>query len=196
MDLVLATRNLDKAREIRAYLKGLGYSILTLEAFPLVPEVVEDGDSYEANAMKKALTVSRYTEKMSLADDTGLEVDALLGQPGLFSARFAGEDVTYADNRRKLLSLMKDVPSHQRTARFRCVMVLAMPGGKTRTVEGVVEGRITLEEQGEEGFGYDSVFYLPEVGKTLAQLTFEEKNKVSHRARALQQIREILKKIE
>ncbi len=195
MDLVLATRNLDKVKEIRAFLDGLGHRILTLEAFPSVPEVVEDGDSYEANAMKKALTVSKYTGKMSLADDTGLEVDALQGQPGLFSARFAGEDATYADNRRKLLSLMKDVPSQQRTARFRCVMVLAKPEGKARTVEGVVEGSITLEEKGEGGFGYDPVFYLPEVGKTLAQLTFEEKNKVSHRARALEKIREILKKI-
>ncbi len=196
MDLVLATRNLDKAKEIRAFLDGLGHRILTLEAFPSVPEVVEDGDSYEANAMKKALTVSKYTGKMSLADDTGLEVDALQGQPGLFSARFAGEDATYADNRRKLLSLMKDVPSHQRTARFRCVMALAKPEGKARTVEGVVEGSITLGEKGEGGFGYDPVFYLPEVGKTLAQLTFEEKNKVSHRARALEKIREILKKIK
>jgi XTP/dITP diphosphohydrolase len=144
--------------------------------------------------MKKALTVTQYTGKMSLADDTGLEVDALQGQPGLLSARFAGEGVTYADNRRKLLSLMKDIPSHQRTARFRCVMVLALPGGKTRTVEGVVEGSITLEERGEAGFGYDPVFYLPEAGKTLAQLTFEEKNKVSHRARALEKTKEILKK--
>ncbi len=195
MDLVLATRNLDKAKEIRAFLDGLDHRILTLEAFPSVPEVVEDGDSYEANAMKKALTVSKYTGKMSLADDTGLEVDALQGQPGLFSARFAGEDATYADNRRKLLSLMKDIPSQQRTARFRCVMVLAKPEGKARTVEGVVEGSITLEEKGEGGFGYDPVFYLPEVGKTLAQLTFDEKNKISHRARALEKIREILKTI-
>jgi XTP/dITP diphosphohydrolase len=195
MDLVLATRNIDKAREIRAFLDGLGYRILTLEAFPSVPEVVEDGDSYEANAMKKALTVSKYTGKMSLADDTGLEVDVLEGQPGLFSARFAGEGVTYADNRRKLLSLMKDVPSHQRTARFRCVMVLALPEGGTQTVEGVVEGSITSAEEGERGFGYDPVFYLPEAGKTLAQLTFDEKNKASHRARALEKIREILKKM-
>ncbi len=196
MDLVLATHNLNKAREISAFLEGLEHRILTLEDFPLVPEVVEDGDTYEANAMKKALTVSKYTGKMSLADDTGLEVDALQGQPGLFSARFAGEDVTYADNCRKLLSLMKDVTPRQRTARFRCVMVLAMQEGKTQMVEGVVEGSITLEERGEGGFGYDPVFYLPEAGKTLAQLTFEEKNKISHRARALEKIREILKKIK
>jgi XTP/dITP diphosphohydrolase len=196
MDLVLATRNIDKAKEIRAFLDGLGHRILTLEAFPSVPDVVEDGDSYGANAIKKAMTVSKYTGKMSLADDTGLEVDALQGQPGLFSARFAGEAVTYADNRRKLLSLMKNIPPLQRTARFRCVMVLVTSGGKTRTVEGVVEGSIPLEEQGDGGFGYDPVFYLPEVEKTLAQLTFEEKNKVSHRARALEQIREILKKLD
>ena len=193
MDLVLATRNVDKTQEIRASLDGLGYRILTLEAFPAVPEVVEDGNSYEANAMKKAKTVTQHTGKMALADDTGLEVDALRGQPGLFSARFAGEDVTYADNRQKLLSLMKEVPAIKRTARFRCVMVLAMPGGQTRTEEGVIEGIITKEEQGKGGFGYDPVFYLPALQKTLAQLTLEEKNRVSHRAKALEKIREILK---
>ena len=133
---------------------------------------------------------------MALADDTGLEVNALQGQPGLFSARFAGEGVSYADNRKKLLWLMKDIPPSRRTARFRCVMVLAMPSGETRTVEGVVEGSITLEEQGEDGFGYDPVFYLPELGKTMAQLTMAEKNRVSHRGIALEQIREILKKIK
>jgi XTP/dITP diphosphohydrolase len=196
MDLVLATRNIHKAKEIRAYLDDLGYRILTLEDFPSIPEITEDGESYEENAMKKAVAVSESTGKMALADDTGLEVDTLQGQPGLFSARFAGEGVSYADNRKKLLSLMKDIPPSRRTARFRCIMVLAMPGGETRTVEGVVEGSITLEEQGEEGFGYDPVFYLPELGKTMAQLTMAEKNRVSHRGIALEQIREILKKIK
>lgn len=194
MDLVLATRNIHKAKEIRAYLDDLGYHILTLEDFPSIPEIDEDGKSYEENAMKKAVAVSESTGKMALADDTGLEVDTLQGQPGLFSARFAGEGVSYADNRKKLLSLMKDISPSRRTARFRCVMVLAMPGGETRTVEGVVDGSITLKEQGEEGFGYDPVFYLPELGKTLAQLTLGEKNRVSHRGRALKHVREILQK--
>ena len=196
MDLVLATRNIHKAKEIRAYLDDLGHRILTLEDFPSIPEIAEDGKSYEENAMKKAEAVSKGTGEMALADDTGLEVDALQGQPGLFSARFAGERVSYADNRRKLLSLMKDTPPSRRTARFRCVMVLAMPGGETRMVEGVVEGSITLEEQGKEGFGYDPVFYLPKLGKTLAQLTMAEKNRISHRGRALKQVRELLKKIK
>ena len=196
MDLVLATRNIHKAKEIRAYLDNLGYCILTLEDFPSIPETAEDGKTYQENAMKKAVAVSRSTGKMALADDTGLEVDYLQGQPGLFSARFAGEGVSYADNRKKLLSLMKEIPPSRRTARFRCVMVLAMPSGETRTVEGVVEGSITLEEQGEDGFGYDPVFYLPELGKTMAQLTMAEKNRVSHRGIALEQIREILKKIK
>jgi XTP/dITP diphosphohydrolase len=196
MDLVLATRNIHKAKEIRAYLDNLGYRILTLEDFPSIPETAEDGKTYQENAMKKAVAVSRSTGKMALADDTGLEVDSLQGQPGLFSARFAGEGVSYADNRKKLLSLMKDIPPSRRTARFRCVMVLAMPSGETQTVEGVVEGSITLEEQGEDGFGYDPVFYLPELGKTMAQLTMAEKNRVSHRGIALEQIREILKKIK
>ena len=196
MDLVLATRNIHKAKEIRAYLDKLGYRILTLENFPSIPETAEDGKTYQENAMKKAVAVSRSTGKMALADDTGLEVNALQGQPGLFSARFAGEGVSYADNRKKLLWLMKDIPPSRRTARFRCVMVLAMPSGETRTVEGVVEGSITLEEQGEDGFGYDPVFYLPELGKTMAQLKLAEKNRVSHRGIALEQIRERLKKIK
>jgi XTP/dITP diphosphohydrolase len=195
MDLVLATRNVDKTKEIRASLDGLGYRILTLEEFPSVPEVVEDGNSYEANAMKKAKTVAQYTGKIALADDTGLEVDALGGQPGLFSARFAGEGVSYADNRQKLLSLMREVPAIKRAALFRCVMVLAMPGGQTITVEGAVEGIITEEEQGIGGFGYDPVFYLPALQKTLAQLTLAEKNRVSHRAKALEKIREVLKRV-
>ena len=192
-DLVLATHNQDKAREIQAFLDGLGYRILLLEAFESIPEVIEDGRSYEENAVKKAIAVSKATGKMALADDTGLEVDALQGRPGLFSARFAGEGVSYADNRRKLLALMKDVPPDGRGARFRCAMVLALPEDKMRTVQGVVEGSIPLEEQGEGGFGYDPVFYVPELGKTFAQLSFEEKNRISHRARALAQVREILK---
>ncbi len=195
MDLVIATRNIHKAKEIRAFLENSGHRVLTLEDFPDVPEVVEDGKSYEENALKKAMMVLEKTGRAALADDTGLEVDALQGQPGLYSARFAGEDVTFADNRRKLLSLMKEVPTPGRTARFRCVMVLAMPGGVTRTVEGVIDGTITQQELGEGGFGYDPVFYLPDLGKTLAQLSFDEKNRVSHRAKALEQIRQILKTI-
>ena len=192
-DLVLATHNQDKAREIQAFLDGLGYRILSLEAFGSIPEVIEDGRSYEENAVKKAISALKATGKMVLADDTGLEVDALQGRPGLFSARFAGEGVSYADNRRKLLALMKDIPPDGRGARFRCAMVLALPEDKMRTVQGVVEGSIPLEEQGEGGFGYDPVFYVPELGKTFAQLSFEEKNRISHRARALAQVREILK---
>lgn len=196
MDLVIATRNIHKAKEIRAFLDDSGHRILTLESFPDVPDVVEDGKSYEENARKKAMMVLEKTGRAALADDTGLEVDALQGQPGLYSARFAGEGATFADNRRKLLSLMKEVLPPRRTARFRCVMVLAMPGGVTWTVEGVIEGTITQEELGEGGFGYDPVFYLPDLGKTLAQLSFDEKNRVSHRAKALEEIREILKTIK
>ena len=196
MDLVLATHNRDKVREIQAYLGELGCRILTLEAFDSIPEVIEDGSSYAENALKKAVSASKAIGKMALADDTGLEVDALQGQPGLFSARFAGEGVAYAANRRKLLSLMENVPLSERTARFRCVMVLVLPDGKTRTVEGLLEGQIPLEEFGEGGFGYDPVFYIPQLGKTLAQLSFEEKNQVSHRAGALAQVREILKTLK
>lgn len=193
VDLVLATRNRDKSGEIQAFLADLGYRILTLADFESVPEVLEDGLTYEENARKKAVTASQSTGCLALADDTGLEVDALQGQPGLYSARFAGENVTYADNRRKLLSLLRGVPESARTARFRCVMVLALPDGKTHTVEGVVEGFITPEEVGEGGFGYDPVFYVSELERTLAQLSLAEKNRVSHRARALAKVRELLK---
>ena len=196
MELVLATRNPDKVREIRARLKDTGVTILTLEAFPEIPEVVEDGRTCEENAVKKARIVSEAAGKMALADDTGLEVDALQGQPGVHSARFAGENVTYAENCRELLTRMASVDDSRRSARFRCVMVLAHPDGTVRIVVGLVDGQITREEIGVHGFGYDPVFMISQLGRTMAQLTMEEKNAISHRGRALEQVRQILKDMQ
>jgi XTP/dITP diphosphohydrolase len=189
---VLATRNPDKGRELAALLKDSGIRIRTLAEFPDAPEVVEDGDTCEANAIKKAETIARVTGLPSVADDTGLMVEALGGRPGVHAARYAGEDATYEDNCKKLLREMAGVPRERRGARFVTVAALADPKGKVETVQGVLDGLITDEPAGAKGFGYDPVFFIPELGRTLAQLTPEEKNRISHRARAFAKIKELL----
>jgi len=192
LEIVLATRNRDKIREIKKMLNGIDVRLLSLDDFPGCPRVVEDGETLEANAKKKALVVSQYTKKLSLAEDTGLEVEALSGAPGIHSARFAGDNVTYEDNNKKLLKLMEKLSLGERRARFRCVAVLAKPDGGVVTCEGVCEGIIAFEMKGESGFGYDPLFLLPEYGKTFAELGEEMKNKISHRARALAKIKKII----
>ena len=192
LEIVLATRNRDKIREIKKMLNGIDVRLLSLDDFPGCPRVVEDGETLEANAKKKALVVSQYTKKLSLAEDTGLEVEALSGAPGIHSARFAGDNCTYEDNNRKLLKLMEKLSLGERRARFRCVAALAKPDGEVVTCEGVCEGIIDFEMKGESGFGYDPLFLLPEYGKTFAELGEEMKNKISHRARALAKIKKII----
>jgi len=192
LEIVLATRNKDKIKEIEKILNGISASLLSLEDFPECPKVVEDGENLEANAKKKALVVSQYTKKLSLAEDTGLEVEALDGAPGIHSARFAGDNCTYEDNNRKLLKLMEKFSLGERRAKFRCVAALAKPDGEVVTYEGVCEGIIAFEMKGESGFGYDPLFLLPEYDKTFAELGEEMKNKISHRARALGKIKEII----
>ncbi len=192
LEIVLATRNRDKVREIEKILNSINARLLSLDDFPGCPKVVEDGETLEANAKKKALVVSQYTKKFSLAEDTGLEVEALRGAPGVHSARFAGDNVTYKDNNRKLLKLMEKFSLGERRARFRCVAALAKPDGEVVTCEGVCEGIIAFEMKGKSGFGYDPLFLLPEYGKTFAELGEEMKNKISHRARALGKIKEII----
>ncbi|MBA7505472.1 dITP/XTP pyrophosphatase [subsurface metagenome] len=192
LEIVLATRNRDKVREIKKILNGINARLLSLDDFPGCPEVVEDGETLEANAKKKALVVSQYTKKLSLAEDTGLEVEALSGVPGIHSARFAGDNCTYEDNNRKLLKLMEKLSWGERRARFRCVAALARPEGGVVTCEGVCEGMIAFEMKGKSGFGYDPLFLLPEYGKTFAELGEEMKNKISHRARALGKMKEII----
>jgi XTP/dITP diphosphohydrolase len=191
-ELVLATRNRHKAQELASLLSDLGISIRTLDAFPEVPDVIEDGKTCEANAIKKARAVSQATGLLAVADDTGLEVDALGGQPGVYAARYAGEHVTYEDNWRKLLRELSGVPHDRRTARFITVAAIASPSGEVQIAEGQLQGVITEEPAGAQGFGYDPVFLVPELGKTLAELSPDEKNRISHRAKAFAQVREIL----
>jgi len=192
--LVLATRNRDKVREIKRALEDLDIEILSLLDFPEMPEIVEDGKTFEENALKKARAVAQFTGLPALADDSGLEVDYLGGAPGVFSSRFAGEKATYEDNNLKLLELLRGVPLEKRRARFRCVLAL-VNGESTQVVEGRCEGFITEEPRGEGGFGYDPIFYSPELGKTFAEVGSDLKNKVSHRGRALRKMKEVLKTI-
>lgn len=193
-ELVLATRNPDKGRELAALLKDLGIRIRTLAEFPDAPEVMEDGETCEANAIKKAVAIARHTKLPAAADDTGLMVEALGGRPGVHAARYAGEGATYDDNCKKLLREMANVPRERRGARFVTVAALADPNGEVEVVQGVLDGLITEAPVGTKGFGYDPVFFVPELGKTLAQITPEEKNRISHRARAFEKVRELLKK--
>lgn len=191
--ILLATRNSDKVRELTALLGNLGIRIRTLVDFPAAPEVEEDGTTCEANALKKARVVAAATGVPSLADDTGLEVDALGGRPGVFAARYAGDGATYEDNCRKLLKELHGVPRARRTACFITVAALAMPGGDTRVAIGTLAGVIAEACVGSQGFGYDPVFFVPELGRTLAELTAEEKNRISHRAKAFRAMADILR---
>ncbi len=192
-ELVLATRNRDKGRELAALLSDIGIKIRTLDEFPTAPEVVEDGATCEANATKKAVEIARFTGLPTVADDTGLEVDALGGRPGVFAARYAGADATYEDNWGKLLRELEGVPQDNRRARFITVAAIALPNGRVETARGVLEGRISEQPVGAKGFGYDPVFWVPELGKTLAELTPEQKNQISHRAKAFRQAKELLR---
>ncbi|MFH1336831.1 MAG: XTP/dITP diphosphatase [Candidatus Zixiibacteriota bacterium] len=192
MRIVLATNNKDKIREIKRILLGLPAEVLTLEDFPGFPKVEETGKTLEENAILKAETVFRFTQLSSLADDSGLEVEVLNGAPGVLSSRFAGEHCSYQDNNRKLLSLMKDVLPEKRGAKFVCVVAIAKGVDQITTIRGEIKGVITEEEKGGNGFGYDPVFFIPQLNRTFAQLTFEEKNKISHRAQAFTKAKEML----
>ena len=193
MKLVLATRNAGKRREIQELLKQDSIEILSLEQFPDCPDSDEPFSTYLENACDKARLVAEYCDCWALADDSGLEVDALQGRPGVLSARYAGPEVSYEDNYLKVLNELIGVPEKHRSARFRCCMVLRHPDGREFSTEGVVEGLITSAPKGESGFGYDPIFFLPEKGKTLAELSLEEKNKISHRHLALVKMIPILR---
>jgi XTP/dITP diphosphohydrolase len=191
-ELVLATRNRHKGVELAALLGDLGITIRTLDEFPDAPDVVEDGETCEANAIKKARAIAEFTGLPAVADDTGLEVDALGGRPGVYAARYAGEDATYEDNCRKLLRELAGVPCERRTARFLTVAAIALPSDGVQVAHGALHGVIAEEASGALGFGYDPVFFVPELGKTLAQLSAGQKNTISHRAKAFCKMREIL----
>lgn len=192
MKLVLATHNKDKISELQAVLKDEQVSILTCDDFPGMPDVIEDGETLEENALKKAREIHQYTQLPVLADDTGLEVSALGGAPGVKSSRYAGEHASYADNVAKLLKEMSQIPKEQREARFRTVMVYLDDRYQLMT-EGEVQGQILEEVCGDGGFGYDPVFYYPPLKKTFSELTLQEKNNISHRGQALLTMIKILR---
>jgi XTP/dITP diphosphohydrolase len=192
--VVLATKNQHKVQEIRALLADLPITFLSLADFPNFPDVVEDGSTCAENAVKKARETAAGTGHWALADDTGLEVDALDGRPGVYAARYAGEHATYAGNCEKLLEELKDIPVEQRGARFLTVMALSDPEGHIEVVEGELQGQITDKFYGSQGFGYDPVFYVSKAHKTLAEMTLAEKNELSHRGQALQLAKDLLKR--
>jgi len=186
--LLVATRNRGKVREFGELLAGSGMDLRGLADVAGAPRVVEDGATYLENARAKALAAARFAGLPALADDSGLEVDALEGAPGVRSARFAGPAATDTDNVALLLRRLAGVPAARRTARFRCVIVVARADGRTLHAEGTCEGTIAEGARGMDGFGYDPVFYYPPAGRTFAELPASEKNRVSHRARACEVI--------
>jgi XTP/dITP diphosphohydrolase len=190
--LLLATTNPGKAEEFRELLSECALELFDLRAFRDPPAVRETGRTYEENALLKAKAYARWAGMAALADDSGLEVDALGGAPGVDAAHFAGPQASDRENVQKLLAALAGVPTEQRTARFRCVLVVAHPDGRWIRTEGMCEGIILNEPRGSSGFGYDPVFFYPPLGKTFAELSREEKNRVSHRARAAAELRRIL----
>jgi XTP/dITP diphosphohydrolase len=192
MELVLATRNRKKREEIKRITKDKDVLILTLDDFPECPEVEEDSSTFEGNAVKKAVAVAHCSGKPSLADDSGLEVYALGGEPGIFSARYAGDEADDRKNVKKLLEVMSTI--YKREARFVCCIALAMPDGDIQVFNGYAEGIIGLEPRGSNGFGYDPVFYPKGHTRTFAEMTDEEKDLLSHRGKALKKFKEYLSK--
>lgn len=194
MDIVLATRNKKKIEEIKRIIRDMPVTIYTLDDFPECPEVEEDGKTFEENAVKKASAISKYTKMPALADDSGLEVYALGGAPGVFSARYAGEGADDRKNFEKLLNEMSSVPDGKRGARFVCVIVLAFPDSRVETFSGYAEGLIGKEPKGANGFGYDPVFYPKGHERTFAEMIDEGKDLLSHRGAALVRLYDFLKR--
>ncbi|MBN2374386.1 XTP/dITP diphosphatase [bacterium] len=193
MELIIATRNVHKVTEVKSILSDLGMTILSLHDITERISIMETGLTFVENAKLKALKVAVHVDGIILADDSGLEVDELGGEPGVFSARYAGPEATDIENNRKLLAAMEGVPWERRQARFRCVIALVDFKKRLYISEGVCEGIIAFEPSGQCGFGYDPIFYLPQYGSTMAQLPPEIKNSISHRARALEKAKGILK---
>jgi XTP/dITP diphosphohydrolase len=194
-EIILATRNQDKVKEINAIFDGFPIPITGLDTHPSVPEIEETGTTLEENAILKARTTVEITGYPAMADDSGLFVRSLGGEPGVFSARFAGEDATYADNNKKLLEMMTGTPREERDASFICVVGLVLEDGEYKTFRGEVAGIITEEISGQQGFGYDPVFFHPPSDRTFAQLSRSEKNLISHRYLAFQAARKYMETI-
>ena len=198
MKIIFATGNKNKMTEIRQILRDLGMEILSMKEAGVDIDIVEDGKSFEENAMIKASAIAelpevRATDAIVLADDSGLEIDYLNKEPGIYSARYMGEDTSYHIKNANLIERLEGVPDEKRTARFVCAIAAAFPDGTMKTVRAAMEGRIGHKESGENGFGYDPIFYLPEYGCTSAELSMEEKNKISHRGKALRAIKDELR---
>ncbi|MGC9365039.1 MAG: XTP/dITP diphosphatase [Fidelibacterota bacterium] len=191
--ILISSNNPDKIKEIRAIFRLPGVELLTLADFPDAPEVIEDGNTLSENALKKASMLNEFSGLPTIADDTGLEVDGLNGQPGVYSARYAGENASYADNVQKLIQEIQNVPEERRSARFRTVAVFYHPEIVLRA-EGTIEGQILTEQRGQNGFGYDPIFYVPAYRKTLAELSPREKNAISHRGQAFTRLYQSLRK--
>lgn len=193
--IIFATGNAGKMKEIRMILADLGVEVVSMKEAGVNVDVVEDGTTFEENALIKAKTIMEATGEIVLADDSGLEIDYLDKAPGVYSARFMGEDTSYDIKNQALIDKLEGVPDEQRTARFVCVIACALPDGRTMTSYGAMEGIIGYEIKGENGFGYDPIFYLPECGCTSAEITPEQKNELSHRGKALRDMKVKLKEL-
>jgi len=192
--IMLATKNYDKIKEIIKIIPS-GIKIKTFNDFEYIPDVIEDGKTIEENSQKKAIEIARFTSLVSIADDTGLFVEYLNFRPGVYSSRYAGENATYEDNCRKLLKEMEKFKGKERKAFFRCAATIAFPDGRFITKVGEIEGIITLKQMGNNGFGYDPIFYVPSYRMTFAQMPLDLKNTISHRAKAFKMLEEIIKKV-
>ena len=196
MRIIFATGNENKMREIREILGDIGLEIVSMKEAGIKADIVEDGKTFEENAMIKATEIAKLCDDIVLADDSGLEIDYLGGEPGIYSARYMGEDTSYDIKNNNLISRLEGVPDEERTARFVCAMAAVFPDGTEKTFVRTMEGRIGYEIAGENGFGYDPIFMLPEYGKTSAEISPEEKNAISHRGKALRALAEYLKSLD
>lgn len=191
--IIFATTNKNKVREVNMIMEGFDVELCTMEEAGVQVEIVEDGTTFEENAIIKAKTVMEITGEIAIADDSGLEVDYLDGAPGIYSARFLGEDTSYDVKNNYIIDKLKDVKGKERSARFVCAMAVAFPDGEVITCKGTIEGLIAYEQKGSNGFGYDPIVYVPEYEMTTGEMAPELKNSISHRGRALEQMKEILK---
>ena len=194
--IIFATGNAGKVKEIQMILADIGMEVISMKQAGIEIDIEENGSTYEENALIKARAVAALTDCIVMADDSGLEVDFLGKEPGIHSARYLGEDTPYSVKNAHIIKQLENVPDEERTARFVCAIAAVLPDGKELTTRATIEGRIDYEEKGEHGFGYDPIFYVPEYKKTTAELTEDEKNKISHRGKALQLMKEELKKHE
>ncbi|MGN0243657.1 MAG: XTP/dITP diphosphatase [Lachnospiraceae bacterium] len=194
--IIFATGNEGKVKEIRAIMGALGYEVLSMKEAGISADIIEDGKTFEENAIIKARTIMELSGEITMADDSGLIIDYLNGEPGIYSARYLGEDTPYEIKNQKILERLKEAKEEERSARFACAIAAAFPDGDMKTTYATMEGRIAYESAGKNGFGYDPIFFLPEYGCTSAELTKEEKNAISHRGKALRAMAEVMKEYE